>query len=128
MSLLKIAVEKLPPSQRSSLEIFVREEAFQLRSATVTFSYILFFVFHICLSICQRQHMPKICIVLSCRSTFKCSFLTSFVFWFVFLNASSHLFLIFFNCFKFAVYTLSTSWLYYNTIQYNITWLFLSRN
>ena len=42
MSLLKIAVEKLPPSQRSTFpnSIFAREDAFQLRSSTVTFSWV----------------------------------------------------------------------------------------
>ena len=34
---------------------FAREEAFQLRSSTVTFSYFCFllFVFYICLSVCR---------------------------------------------------------------------------
>ena len=42
MSPLKIAVEELPPSQRSIWfpnSIFAREGAFQLRSSTVTFSF-----------------------------------------------------------------------------------------
>ena len=84
--------------------IFAREEAFQLDlqqwhsliqlQQWHSAKCLIFFVFYTWLSICccvKRQRMPKNCTLFCLVHIQKCSFLTFCGFWFVFLNASSHL-------------------------------------
>ena len=81
MSPLKIVGDKLPPSQRSSLEIIAREGAFHLRSSPVLSAKC--FPISCFISICPFAALSKVRTLFCLVDIKKRSFLTSCVFWLI---------------------------------------------
>ena len=81
--------------ENKSNSIFAKEEAFHLRSSTVTLSYVFptFRVLYLFvrLSLCRKQRTPNIRTLFCLVVIKKRSFFISYVFWLVFLNPSSPL-------------------------------------